>query len=119
MKYRLIPSARARAMAARMTFRQALSQVCCPLFNFEPDQTYGGAHFGGGAVASVAEKIRRFNAVCDVPPLCTADLECGAGTISGFTAFPDLMALGANDSETLAYEVGKATALEGRSLGLH
>lgn len=119
MKYRLVPSERARAMASRMTFRQALSQVCCPLLNFEPDTTYGGAHFGGGQHETVAQRIQRFNAVCDVPPLCTADLECGAGTMSGLTAFPDLMALGANDSEGLAYEVGKAAALEGRSLGLH
>jgi beta-N-acetylhexosaminidase len=34
------------------------------------------------------------------------------------TVFPDLMGLGANDSEELAYAVGKATALEGRSVGL-
>lgn len=119
MKYRLVPSARARDMAHRMTFRQAMAQVCCPLLNFEPKDTYGGAHFSGGAREAVAERIRRFKEISDVPPLCTADLECGAGSMSGLTTFPDLMALGANDSESLAYDVGKATALEGRSLGLH
>jgi beta-N-acetylhexosaminidase len=119
MKYRLVPSTRVRAMANRMTFRQALTQVCCPLLNFEASETYGGAHLGGGPRDEVVARIQRLNAVSDVPPLCTADLECGAGSMLGLTAFPDLMALGANDSEQLAYEVGKVTALEGRSLGLH
>jgi beta-N-acetylhexosaminidase len=118
MKYRLVPSARVRAMANQMTFRQALAQVCCPLLNFEPSETYGGAHLGGGPRDAVAARIEQLKAVSDVPPLCTADLECGAGSVRGLTAFPDLMALGANDSEELAYDVGKATALEGRSVGL-
>jgi len=119
MKYRLVPSARVRDMANRLTFRQAMAQVCCPLMNFEPSETYGGAHFSGGPKEAVAERIRHFQAISEVPPLCTADLECGAGSMAGLTAFPDLMGLGANDSESLAYDVGKATALEGRSVGLH
>jgi beta-N-acetylhexosaminidase len=106
-------------MADRMTFRQALAQVCCPLLNFDASETYGGAHLGGGPRDVVAARIERLNAASDVPPLCTADLECGPGNMLGLTAFPDLMALGANDSEPLAYEVGRVTALEGRSLGLH
>ena len=35
------------------------------------------------------------------------------------TVFPDLMGLGANDSEDLAYAVGEVTALEGRSIGIN
>jgi beta-N-acetylhexosaminidase len=106
-------------MANRMSFRQALAQVCCPLLNFEPSETYGAAHLAGGPRDAVIARVQRLNAACDIPPLCTADLECGAGNMLGQTAFPDLMALGANDSEELAYEVGKVSALEGRSLGLH
>jgi beta-N-acetylhexosaminidase len=119
MKYRLVPSTRVRAMANKLSFRQALTQVCCPLLNFEASETYGGAHLGGGPRDAVAARIQRLNATSDIPPLCTADLECGAGSMLGLTAFPDLMALGATDSEPLAYDVGKVTALEGRSLGLH
>ena len=55
-----------------------------------------------------------------IPPLCTSDLECGPGrAVLGCTEFPDLMALGANDSEDLAFEVGKATALEARAAGIN
>jgi beta-N-acetylhexosaminidase len=68
----------------------------------------------------VRARVEALRSVSHVPPLCTADLECGPGrAVLGLTVFPDLMALGANDSEDLAYEVGKATALEGRSVGLN
>lgn len=119
MKYRLVPSMRVRAMANRMSLRQALNQVMCPLLNFEASETYGGAHLGGAPRDAVSARIQRLVATSDIAPLCTADLECGAGNMLGLTAFPDLMALGANDSEELAYDVGRVTALEGRSLGLH
>jgi beta-glucosidase-like glycosyl hydrolase len=119
MKYTLRPNATSSALAERMSLREAIHQVCCPLLNFEPRETLGGAHVPRGTRSETIDKIQALRAVCDIPPLCTADLECGPGrAVLGLTEFPDLMALGANDSEQLAYDVGKATALEARSVGL-
>jgi beta-N-acetylhexosaminidase len=59
-------------------------------------------------------------AMADVPLLIAADLERGAAVhITGSTLFPTIMGLGAADSEALAYEMGKVTALEGRAVGIH
>jgi len=119
MKYQLSPSPRAREMAGQLSTRDAINQVCCPLFNFDASSTLGGGHIARATAEQIRARVEALRSVCDVPPLCTADLECGAGrAVIGLTVFPDLMALGANDSEDLAYEVGKATALEGRSVGL-
>jgi beta-N-acetylhexosaminidase len=131
MKYTLHPSPQARALAERLSLRQAAHQVCCPLLNFEPSEplllgaSLGGAHISRGSGEKIAGQTQALRAACEVPPffippLCTADLECGAGrAVLGTSEFPDFMGLGANDSEELAYEVGKATALEGRSVGLN
>ncbi len=121
MKYRLSPSPRARELARQLSTRDAIQQVCCPLINVDVDAgaTVGGGHMPQATAGQMLARVQALRSVCSVPPLCTADLECGAGrTVRGMTLFPDLMALGANDSEELAYDVGKATALEGRSVGL-
>jgi beta-N-acetylhexosaminidase len=119
MKYVIRPSARAQALAHSMSVREAYDQVCCPLYDFDADGTLGAAHIPRGTRERMRARTDRLRSVCKIPPLCTADLECGPGrTVLGLTEFPDLMGLGANDSEELAYRVGKATALEGRSVGL-
>jgi beta-N-acetylhexosaminidase len=119
MKYTLSPTPRARALAERLSVRDAIHQVCCPLLDFEPAETFGGGHLARGPHERVAGKVEAFSKACAIPPLCTADLECGAGrALFGMTEFPDLMGLGANASETLAYEVGKVTAKEGRAGGI-
>jgi beta-N-acetylhexosaminidase len=120
MKYTLSASPSAVERAERMSLREAYEQVCCPLLNFEPQGTYGGAHIPRGTREKISAQTAALRAACQIPPVCTADLECGPGrAVIGLTEFPDLMGLGANDSEELAYEVGKATALEGRSVGLN
>ncbi len=54
----------------------------------------------------------------DIPILITSDFENGCGSmLKGLTPLPYLMSLGAADSEKLAYDYGKATALEARSVG--
>jgi beta-N-acetylhexosaminidase len=125
MKYTLQPSSQARALAERLSLRQAMNQVCCPQLNFEPSESVGGAHIPRGTREKIASQTRALRAACagaepHIPPLCTADLECGPGrAVLGTSEFPDLMGLGANDSEQLAYDVGQATALEGRSVGIN
>lgn len=55
-----------------------------------------------------------------VPLLIAADYEHGVSMrIDGATAFPNTMAIGAADDENLTYELGKITAIEARSIGVH
>ncbi len=54
----------------------------------------------------------------DIPPLITSDFENGCGSmVKGLTQLPYLMGLGASKNTQLAYDYGKVTALEARSLG--
>ena len=54
----------------------------------------------------------------DIPILITSDFENGCGSmLKGLTPLPYLMSLGAANSEKLAYDYGKATALEAKSVG--
>ena len=54
----------------------------------------------------------------DIPILITSDFENGCGSmLKGLTPLPYLMSLGAANSEKLAYDYGKATALEARNVG--
>lgn len=53
-----------------------------------------------------------------IPILITSDFENGCGSmLKGLTPFPYMMGLGATNSEEIAYNYGKATALEARSVG--
>ena len=54
----------------------------------------------------------------DIPILITSDFENGCGSmLKGMTPLPYLMSLGAANDEKIAYDYGKATALEARSVG--
>jgi beta-N-acetylhexosaminidase len=71
-------------------------------------------------VQIVAENIQRYVKSLRVPPIICSDMENGCGSmIKGLTPFPHPMALGATGSAQLAYEYGKATALEARSIGVN
>lgn len=53
-----------------------------------------------------------------IPILITSDFENGCGSmLKGLTPLPYLMSLGAANCEEIAYNYGKATALEARSVG--
>lgn len=53
-----------------------------------------------------------------IPILITSDFENGCGSmLKGLTPLPYLMGLGATNCEEIAYNYGKATALEARSVG--
>ena len=78
----------------------------------------GGGHLFGGPM----EKCRRIAAeaqtAAKVPLLISGDFEVGPGErIPEGTHLPSRMAMGAAGDETLAYEAGKVTALEGRAVG--
>lgn len=80
----------------------------------------GGLILFGGEVYETAYLTNSLQALTKIPLLFASDFERGAGNqISGATLFPPLMALGATNSEDLAYIMGKLTALEGRAMGIH
>lgn len=80
----------------------------------------GGLILFGGEALETAYFTNHFQKLAKVPLLIASDLERGAGNqVTGATLFPPLMALGAADSEELAYKMGRITAIEGRALGIH
>lgn len=83
-------------------------------------QKVGGMVIFGGEVYETAELNNYLQSKAKVPLLIAADFEYGAAMrINGTTLFPPFMALGAADSEDLAYAMGKITASEGRAMGIH
>jgi len=68
-------------------------------------------------IARVTEIVNRHSRV---PVIISSDLDRGAGPfIEGATSFPYMMALGATNNTGLARKVGRATAREGRAMGIH
>ena len=86
-----------------------------------------GAVFFGGEIITSAEDmgldaarntLTQYIYNADIPLLITSDFENGCGSmVKGLTPFPYLSGLGATNDPQLAYEYGKATAMEARSIG--
>ncbi len=65
------------------------------------------------------ERYKKYLKASKIPLFHIDDMESGAGcNISDLTALPHVMTLGASDSEELAYNYGKATAIEARCAGV-
>lgn len=92
----------------------------------------GGFTISVGSPIEMAAKINAMQSMAATPLLFGADLEAGAGfrarggyflpngiDLGGATLFPPQMAVGATGDTTLAYEMGRITAVEGRALGIH
>jgi beta-N-acetylhexosaminidase len=80
----------------------------------------GGFVVYGGAPHETAQLLNRLQKRARIPILMSADFEGGPGQqFQGASEFPANMALSAIGDERLAYEVGKAGALEGRAIGIH
>ncbi len=83
------------------------------------DYGVGGVAVLHGTVYGAAAMVNRLQSMARVPLLIAADLEHGlAMRYARGTDFPDAMAIGATGDPELAYEVGKITAEEGRSVGI-
>ena len=92
---------------------------------FVPDQV-GGAFFGGeiitdaddSGIAAGRKLLDQYKENARIPLLLTGDFENGCGSaLKGLTVLPYLMSLGTTNNEQLAYEYGKATALEATMMG--
>ena len=80
----------------------------------------GGLHVFGGDPAPVALLINEMQRASKIPLLIADNLEGGLGyVLFGATRFPLAMAIGATGDERLAWEAAKATALEGRAVGIN
>lgn len=90
------------------------------------DYTPGAAFFFGqiitdaedGNVKELRGYINELYTEGCIPPLVTSDFENGCGSmVKSLTPLPYMMALGATGDPKLAYNYGKATALEARYIG--
>ena len=111
-----------------MTLREKINQTIVVLMakdkkiNFAP----GAAFFFGQIITEADEAgldelrgyVKELADICDIPPLITSDFENGCGSmVSALTPLPYMMGLGATHDPQLAYDYGKVTALEARSIG--
>jgi len=92
----------------------------------------GGIIVSVGSPTEVAAKLNWLQTLSDLPLLVGSDLEAGAGFrfdgvvhsptniwLGGATRFPALMAVGASGDPGMAYEMGRVTAVEARTIGVH
>src|SRR5688572_6905942 len=99
--------------------------------NIEEDHI-GGVLMSVGSPLEIAAKLNALQQLSRVPLLVGADLEAGPGfrarggvflpnniDLGGAPVFPPQMALGAAADTSLAYEMGRVTAVESRALGIH
>jgi beta-N-acetylhexosaminidase len=136
------------SVLATMSLRQKVAQMVWPfmlgdfvatnaptwleLERLAAEEQVGGFIVSVGSPLDIAAKTNALQRVARVPLLFSADFETGAGfrvrggyfvpnaiDLGGATVFPLQMALGASRDTALAYDVGRVTALEGRSLGIH
>jgi len=125
-----------RKTLAGLTLREKIGQMIggrynAPFLNRDSDylkgltdlvtkQKVGGMVVFSGEVYETAELNNYLQSRAAIPLLIAADFENGAAMrINGATLFPQLMAMGAADSEDLAYQVGRVAAIEGRAMGIH
>ena len=84
------------------------------------DRKIGGLVFSVGDVYEYAIQVNRLQTLAKTPLLIAGDFEYGvAMRVRNSTAFPNAMAVGATRNTDFAYQIAKATALEGRALGVH
>jgi len=96
------------------------------------EQRVGGVIVSLGSPTEIAAKLNALQRAARIPLLVSADLETGAAyrarggyatpnaiDLGGATMFPPQMAIGATGDTALAYAMGRATAVEGRAMGIH
>jgi beta-N-acetylhexosaminidase len=96
------------------------------------EQRVGGIIISVGSPTEIASKLNALQQLSALPLLVGADLETGAAfrarggyflpnaiDLGGATYFPYAMGIGATRDTAFAYQMGRATAREGRALGIH
>ncbi len=84
------------------------------------DHEVGAFVLYGGSSLKTAALLNRLQQETKIPLFISSDFEGGPGQqIKDATEFPANMALSAIGSESVAYQLGKAGAIEGRAIGIH
>jgi len=116
---------------ASMSMENRVAQILIPtveggyarmrdFLEFMENHALGGVFVSQGAASEHKEGISKLQQNSEIPLVVAADLECGSGhVVDGHVRFPTPLAVAAADDEKLAYTVGKAAAIEGRSIGVH
>ncbi len=124
------------SLVASMSLRERIGQLIMPwlLGNYTAFGTrefdrisrwvdslqLGGIIISIGSPLDAAAKLNALQMRSKLPLLIAADLEWGSGMrFVGGTSFPMAMGIGATDRELDAYQLGRITALEARSVGVH
>ena len=80
----------------------------------------GGLIVSVGSPLDIAAKLNRLQERSALPLLVASDLEGGTSIrFNGGTPLPPNMGVAATGSDSLAYQMGRITALEGRAVGIH
>jgi beta-N-acetylhexosaminidase len=136
------------SVMATLTLREKAAQIVWPslyadytpgdspqwrrLTDYIRKEKVGGFTMSIGSPIEMGAKLNAMQAMSLIPLIIGADLEAGAGyrarggyfvpngiDLGSSTIFPPQMAVGATGDTSLAYEMGRVTALEGRALGIH
>ena len=114
-------------MLSGLSLREKILQTAVIRINPKQfiSEKVGGAFFFGEIITdadttsldNARRVIEQYADNADIPLLVTSDFENGCGSmLKGLTPFPYLMNLGAANNEALAYDYGRATAYEARSV---
>jgi len=115
----------------KLSLREKLGQMLVPMLTPDsiiPDPIdvwmnkykVGSGHVFGGTLESASQFIDAAQAASEIPLLISGDLDKGCGDrIKEGTFFQYQMALGAADSEELAYALGRAIAVENLAVGFN
>lgn len=77
-------------------------------------------HQSGPSAEFLRDRIARVRGASQVPLIICGDMEAGAGAnVAGTTRITHLPGVGATRSTALAYDFGRATAIEARSVGFN
>lgn len=111
-----------------MSLRDKINQTIVVMMKKDQELDFApGAAFFFGQIITEADEagldelrgcVSRLVEKCEIPPLLTSDFENGCGSmVKMLTPLPYMMGLGATNDAQIAYDYGKATALEARSIG--
>ena len=129
-------SAQVERTFARMSPREKIAQLVVPwiagTYMADDDPTFtkivswvdslrvGGLIVSIGSPLDIAAKLNTLQRHARVPLLIASDLEAGTALrLTGGTAFPSNMGIGATGRDQDAYAMGRITAIEGRAVGIH
>lgn len=122
MKYIIRDYPDIKRTVENMTTEELICAVVCPDMADDKPSVYrntGAVFFHPNNDEVLKERIGAVNDGRENPALVVADVEEGAGFLESGTKFPSMRGCGEADSEKLAYEMGKISALEAGRLGFN